>query len=161
MAGLGLLVLRLTLASLFVAHGAHTLFGVWASPGIGPGGLSAEAARLSGVGLHPEYAIAVTLGVVQAAGGVLLGLGWFTRWVSIALFAVVGMLAWKEQLPWGFFLNWAGVQGRGHGLEYSLVLGAALIFMVLGGAGDWSVDGLRARSKATRAAGRARLRNSG
>jgi uncharacterized membrane protein YphA (DoxX/SURF4 family) len=41
MNGLGLLGLRLALAAVFVAHGAHTLLGVWSTPGIGPGGIEA------------------------------------------------------------------------------------------------------------------------
>ena len=158
MTGLALAVLRLALAVIFVAHGSNTLFGAWAAPGVGPGGLQNTAAHFAALGLHPEFAYAVASGVIQLAGGVLLGIGWFARWASIALLAVVSVAVWKEQVKWGFFLNWIGTPGQGHGLEYSVALAAALVCFVLAGAGEWSIDGLRARSAASQAAGRARLR---
>ena len=72
MAGLGLVVLRLALALVFAAHGAHILFGTWAAPGIGAGGLHETAQQHSALGLHPEFAIAVLAGVIQLSGGMLL-----------------------------------------------------------------------------------------
>jgi putative oxidoreductase len=158
MTGLGLAVLRLTLAVVFVAHGAHELFGVWAGPGVGPGGVQTSAAHFSALGLHPEMLIAVAAGLVQLVGGALLGIGWLARWASIALIAYLSIGVWKEQLKWGLFLNWTGTANQGHGLEYSLAIGGALVCLVLAGAGEWSIDGLRARSASSRAAGRARLR---
>jgi putative oxidoreductase len=158
MTGLALAILRLALAVIFVAHGSNTLFGAWTSPGIGPGGLQNTAARYAALGVHPEFLYAVISGVVQLVGGVLLGMGWLARWAALALLAFVALSIWKEQLKWGFFLNWIGTPGQGHGLEYSVALGGALVCLVLAGAGEWSIDGLRARSAASQAAGRARLR---
>ena len=158
MAGLGLLALRLTLASILVAHGAHTLFGAWAGPGIGPGGIAAEAAAYAALGLQPATTIVTVSGVLQLLGGALLTIGFLTRWASLLLLADVGLGVWKIQWPWGFFLNYTDAAGRGHGLEYGLLMAGALVCLVLAGAGEWSVDGVRNRSAATRAAGRARLR---
>jgi putative oxidoreductase len=158
MAGLGLVVLRLALAAVFVAHGAHKLFGVWGDPGVGPGGLQITASQYAALGLHPEFLLAVLAGVTQLVGGLLLGLGYFTRWAAAAIVIYLGVGAWKAHLQWGFFLNWIGTSGRGHGIEYSVALAGALVCLMLTGAGDWSLDGLRASSTAARAAGRARLR---
>jgi len=158
MAGLGLVVLRLALAVVFVVHGGNQLFGLWSSPGIGAGGLQNTAAQYAAMGLHPEFMLAVLAGVIQLLGGLLIGAGVLTRWASAALVIYLAIGVWKEHLRWGFFLNWLNLPGLGHGVEYSLVLAGALICLMLGGGGEWSIDGRRANSRDRLAAGRARLR---
>ena len=158
MAGLGLVVLRLALALVFVAHGAQILFGTWSGPGIGAGGLQNTAALYAALGLHPEFLLAILAGVVQLAGGLLIAGGMMTRGAASALVVYLFIGVWKVHLHWGLFLNWIGAPGRGHGIEYSLVLIGALVCLILGGGGEWSVDGWRAHSRDRLAAGRARLR---
>ena len=157
MTGSGLLVLRLALAVVFVAHGANILFGVWGGPGVGPGGLHATAAQYAAVGLHPELVLAVLAGVVQLAGGLLVGVGSVTRPAALALAVYVGLGIWIEHLKWGFFLNWIRNPQQGLGIEYSLTLAAALVCLMLAGPGDWSIDGRRMSRRSSRAAIRARL----
>jgi putative oxidoreductase len=156
--GLGLVVLRIVLAAVFVAHGANKLFGAWAGPGIGPGGLTNTTAFVSAIGLHPTFPLAVALGMTEFLGGVMIGVGLLTRWASLALVVAMGIGVWKVHLQWGFFLNWMGTPGRGQGLEFPLVLIGALLCLALSGGGEISVDGRNASSAAHRAAGRARLR---
>jgi uncharacterized membrane protein YphA (DoxX/SURF4 family) len=72
----------------------------------------------------------------------------------------LGILIWKDQMRWGFFANWMLDPERGHGVEISIVLAGALVCLALAGAGDWSIDGWRARAAAARASGRARLRRN-
>lgn len=158
MAGLGLVVLRLTLAVVFVAHGAHILFGVWPGPGAGPGGLEATARHYAALGLQPDTILAALAGVIQFAGGLLIGLGLLTRAAGTALLAYILLGVWTEHWQWGFFLNWVRNPQQGLGIEYSLTLGGALICLILVGGGEWSIDGQRTQSRAQRAAGRARLR---
>jgi putative oxidoreductase len=158
MNGLGLLVLRLALAAVFVAHGAHTLFGVWATPGIGPGGITSMGAFYTSLGLEPGGALAFLAGATQLLGGVLLAVGFLTRAASVALAAYIGVGLWKVHVHWGFFLNWTGVADRREGMEYSIIVAGALVCLILAGAGDWSIDGRRSRREAHAAAGRARLR---
>ncbi len=158
MTGLGLLVLRLALAAVFVAHGANILFGLWGGPGIGPGGLHATAAQYAAFGLHPEMLLAVLAGVVQLAGGLLVGFGLLTRPAALALALYVGLGMWIEHVKWGFFLNWIRNPQQGLGIEYSLTLAAALVCLMLAGGGEWSIDGRQVHRRAARAAGRARLR---
>lgn len=156
MSALGFAVLRAALAIVFVAHGAHTLFGVWSTPGAGPGGLDNTAAYFDSLGLHPAFVLAVLAGVTELAGGLLIAAGFVTRWAAVALLGNVGISIWKEHLTWGFFLNWVNAPGRGQGLEYSILLAAALACLLFAGPGEWSIDGQRERSAAYRASARAR-----
>jgi putative oxidoreductase len=158
----GILVLRLTIAIVSIAHGMHVLFGTFGGDGtgVGVGGLDAQAIRFSQMGLTPGFILAVLAGVTQLAAGVLLAVGYLTRWAALALAGYTAILAWRSQVTWGFFLNWVGEPGRGHGVEYSLVLIAACLLVALAGGGDWSFDGRRSRRAAYVAAGRARLRRT-
>jgi putative oxidoreductase len=160
MTSAGLCVLRLALAAVFVAHGSNSLFGLWPGPGVGPGGLQYTADLYSSIGVHPSFLFAVLAAVTQVAGGLLLGAGSFTRWSAAALLIYVGIGIWKAHWRWGFFLNWTIVAGRGHGIEYSFLLAAALVCLLLTGAGGLSIDGRRSRLRAAGAAGRARLRGN-
>ncbi len=156
--GLGLAMLRLALATVFIAHGAHILFGLWAGPGIGTGGLDLTAQAFAARGIAPAFPLAVLAGIIQFAGGILLAIGWFTRVAAPLLAIVIAVAIWKTQWAYGFFLNWVGAPDRGQGYEYSLVLLGALIGLSFTGAGEWSIDGQREASRASRQAGRARLR---
>lgn len=158
MPDLGLLLLRLAVAIVLVAHGAHTLFGVLPGPGIGPGGLADTAARYAQWHLQPAYLLAFVAGLTQLAGGLFIAIGWFTRWAASAslIYIVVGI--WVEHRKWGMFLNWVMAPGRGHGLEYSILFAGALICLIFAGAGDASIDGRKSQYRASRAAGRERLR---
>lgn len=158
MSGLGLALLRLPVAVVFVAHGSNKLFGLWAGPGIGPGGLDLTAQFFAAIGLTPAFPLAVLVGVIETIGGLCLAIGWFTRVASLLLAAAMGVALWKVHLPFGFFLNWMGAADRGQGVEFTLVLLGALLCLTFTGGGDWSIDGHRAASDASRQAGRARLR---
>jgi len=158
MNGLGLLALRLALAAVFVAHGAHTLFGVWSTPGVGPGGITSMGAFYASLGLEPGPPLAFLAGATQLLGGILLVFGFLTRWASAALVTYIGVGLWKVHQHWGFFLNWTGVADRREGMEYSILVGGALLCLILAGAGDWSVDGRRSNREVRAAEGRARLR---
>lgn len=156
----GLLILRLTLAFVLVSHGGHMLFGLGAGGGLGQGGLSHSAALYTAAGLNPGNLIAAIVGIVEFAGGLLIGVGMLTRYAAIAAMGIVGVLMWKIQAKWGFFLNWTNDVTRGHGTEFSIVLIGMLACLILTGPGDFSLDGRRASTRARRAAGRARLRSS-
>jgi len=162
MLGPGLLVLRLGLAIVSIAHGMHTLFGTMGGPGsgVGPGGLTQTAEQFTAMGL-PGMAVAVLAGLTQLVGGILLAVGYLTRWAAIALGALTTIFAWKTQAPWGFFINWVMEPGRAHGIEFSVVLIMAYACLALTGGGDWSFDGRKANRRSYVAAGRARLRGRG
>lgn len=161
MNSVGLLLLRLALAAVSIAHGAHMLFGMFGGPGsgVGSGGLTQTAAQFTAMSL-PGMATAVLAGTAELVGGVLIGVGYLTRWAAFALAAFTAMLSWKSQWPWGFFLNWVGEPGRGHGIEFSMVLIAGLLCLALSGGGDYSIDGRKTKRQSYAAAGRARLRRT-
>ena len=148
----GLAVLRLVVGATFVAHGAQKLFGVW-----GGGGLAGTAAYFDGLGLSPGFPLAVAVALIEFGGGLLLAAGALTAYVSAALVLTMLGAIWNVHLANGFFLNWGITPGRGHGIEYNLVLIAALLCLALSGPGAMSVEHRRARSAEADAAGRARL----
>ena len=150
----GLAVLRLMVGIIFSAHGAQHLFGIW-----GGAGLAGTAASFDSIGLSPGFPLAVAVGVIEFGGGLLLLAGALTPYVSIALIVVMLGAMWKVHLANGFFINWAMTPGVGHGVEYNLMLIAALLCLTLGGPGALSIDHRRERSAAADAAGRARLRS--
>jgi putative oxidoreductase len=149
----GPFALRLALGVVFVAHGLPKLVPIW---GQSP---SATAIFFDAIGLRPAYPLVVAVGLVEVASGVALVAGLFTFPACIALIADVLLAALKVHLANGFFINWSMTPGIGHGIEFHLVLLAALLSLVFTGAGELSVDSQRARSAEEEAQGRARLRS--
>lgn len=145
-------VLRLAIGVVFIAHGAQKLF---AFGGGGPAGTAAFFAQL---GLTPSYPLAILVGLVEFLGGLMLAAGALTVFVSLALAVDMAVAVWKVHLANGFFLNWTMTPAQGHGYEFNLVLIGALVSLMLTGPGVFSLDGHRARSAESQAAGRARLR---
>jgi putative oxidoreductase len=146
-------LLRLAVGVVFLAHGLQKLLGIWGGPGI-----TGTVRLVQGLGFGYAYPLAALLIVTELAGGVLLVLGWGTLWVTLALLVDMGIAVWKVHYPNGFFMNWALTPGKGHGVEFNLVLIGALLCLVLTGPGALSVDERQSQSAAARAAGRARAR---
>jgi putative oxidoreductase len=139
-------VLRLAIGAVFVAHGAQKLFGVW-----GGGGLSGTAQFFAQQGLTPAYPLAMLVGFVEFAGGLMLILGALTLFAALALVIDMAVAIWKVHFAHGFFLP--------AGYEYNVALIGALVALMLTGPGAFSFDGWRARSAEAEAYGRARLRS--
>jgi len=154
MHGVGPLVLRLGAGAIFVAHGAQKLFGIW-----GGGGPSGTAAFFDALGLAPAYPLAIAVGLAEFGGGLLLVAGAYTAAAAAVLAIDMLVAMWKVHLQYGFFLNGAADPGQGHGIEFTLMLTAALVSLMVTGAGSASVDEWRHRSSESLAAGRARLRS--
>jgi putative oxidoreductase len=146
-------LLRLAVGTVFLAHGLQKLLGIWGGPGI-----AGTVRMVQGLGFGYAYPLATLLIVAEVAGGALLVLGWGTLWVTAALLVDMGIAVWKVHYRNGFFLNWSLTPGRGHGIEYNLVLIGALLCLLLTGPGALSLDEHKSRSAASRAAGRARAR---
>jgi putative oxidoreductase len=139
--------------AVFVAHGAQKLFGAWGGPG-----LAGTTAYFSSLGLEPAYPLAILVAVTEFVGGILLILGGATMWVSLALALAMAVAIWKVHYRNGFFLNWTGTPGQGHGIEFNLVLVGALVALMLAGAGALSIDEWRDSNREAQARGRARSR---
>jgi putative oxidoreductase len=147
-------VLRVMVGLTFIAHGAQKLFGIW-----GGAGLAGTGAYFDSIGLSPGFPLAVAVGVTEFGGGLLLVAGALTPFAAGALILTMLGAILKVHLANGFFLNWAITPGQGHGVEYNLVLIAALLCLVFTGPGALSIDHSRARSAEADALGRARLRS--
>jgi putative oxidoreductase len=143
-------VLRLCVGAVFVAHGAQKLFGAWGGPG-----LSGTASMLGGLGMPFPYPLGVLLALSEFGGGILLLLGGLTTWAALALAIDMAVAIWRVHSPNGFFISGGA---KGPGMEYALVLLAALICLMLTGPGAISVDEWRNESAEARALGRARAR---
>lgn len=148
-------ILRLMVGTMFVAHGMQKLFGMF-----GGGGLEGTAAYFETIGLSPGFPLAVAVGLIEFGGGLLLVAGALTRYAAAALIPVMLGAMWSVHLANGFFMNWALTPGQGHGVEYNLVIVAALVCLIFVGPGAISVDHWRRRSAEAYAAGRARLRGA-
>ena len=146
-------VLRLVVGATFIAHGAQKLFGVW-----GGSGLQGTAASFDSLGLSPGYPLAIAVALTESIGGLLLMGGALTPYAAAALIVTMLGAIWNVHLANGFFINWALTPGRGHGIEYNLLLIAALTCLIFTGPGAFSIDDRRAQSAQSYAAGRARLR---
>jgi putative oxidoreductase len=119
---LGLLVLRLGVAAVFLASGYDKLFAA----------LGKWLAWFPQQGF-PAY-FAYVAGSLEFFGGILLVLGLLTRVVSLLLAIQMAIAVWKVSLPHSGIYN-----VEGYGLP--LVLGVACFSLFTLGAGILSVDG--------------------
>jgi putative oxidoreductase len=121
----GLLLLRLALGAIFVAHGAGKLFGAFGGDGIeGTGAFFAQN------GLKPGEALAVLAGSGELVGGLLLALGLLSRLGALAVAVPMVIAITVIHLP-GPLVG---------GFELPLVLLAAALVVLLAGPGRFSVD---------------------
>jgi putative oxidoreductase len=128
-----LLVLRLALAAVFIAHGGQKLFGLFGGPG-----LAGTVQFMGGMGIPAPLAFLAVF--TEFFGGLALIVGAFTRLASLGLFVTMLVATVKVHLANGFFLMTPG--GKGVGYEYNMVLLAVTLALVLAGPGrialgDW------------------------
>src|SRR5260221_14210029 len=126
-------ILRLVLGVVFFAHGAQKLLGWFGGPGF-----SGSMGLFTGY-LHIPAPFAFLAIAAEFFGGLGLILGFLTR---IAAFGVtVNMLVAIAMVHhyYGFFMNWTGSQ-KGEGFEYHLLVLAITAYLIIRGAGAFSVD---------------------
>ena len=120
-----LLVVRVVVGVIFMAHGAQKLFGAFGGPG-----LSAIVQMMGPLGYL------VTVG--EFFGGLGLIFGVLSRFsaasIILIMLGAIGMVHIKS----GFFMNWAGNQA-GEGFEYHLLAIGALLPIVIAGPGRFAV----------------------
>lgn len=127
---IGLLLLRLAVGFTLAAHGAQKLFGWFGGPG-----LDVTGQHMAGLGFVPGRRHALTAGLVEVAGGVLLALGFLTPVAATVVFAVMLVAGVSVHAKHGFFLATGGY-------EYTLVLGLAGLAVAFTGPGALSIDAL-------------------
>jgi len=119
---LGLAVLRLALALIFVFHGYPKLVRVDA-------GMHAFFVQHG----FPAYFVGLA-GILECAGAGLLAIGLFTRPAALLLAIEMGIVIWKVKFS-------HGVMGVGE-YQFELALGAACLALATLGAGALSADAL-------------------
>jgi len=126
-------ILRSVLGAVFFAHGAQKML-VW----FGGYGFTATMGYFTGTA-HIPAVFAFLAIAAEFFGGLGLMFGFLTR---IAAFGIsVNMLVAIAAVhsSFGFFMNWSGAQ-KGEGFEYHLLVLAMTAFLMIRGAGAFSLD---------------------
>ena len=122
---LALLIGRVIVGAVFMAHGAQKLFGAFGGPG-----LSAFVGMMGPLG----YLVAIG----EFFGGLGIVVGFLSRFsaasIILIMLGAIGMVHGKV----GFFMNWMGNQG-GEGFEYHLLAIAILLVILIAGPGRYAV----------------------
>lgn len=127
------LVVRVALGIVFVAHGGQKVFG-W----FGGHGLRATINAFKGMGVPP--AAAALAAFIEFLGGLALLVGFLARPAAVGIIVVMLVAIAKVHARHGFFINFAGTPGKGHGFEFNFVLIAMALSILIGGAGVLSID---------------------
>ena len=132
---LDVLLLRLALGLVMLAHGAQKLMGWF-------GGFGFENTMdyfTESMGMPWMLGFAVIM--IESIGSIFLILGLLTRPVALGLLTIMLSAALMVHWPHGFFMNWFGNQS-GEGIEFFiLAIGMALALLIAGG-GSYSMDSL-------------------
>ena len=131
---LALLLLRVPLGLIFMAHGSQKLFGLFGGPGVSVTLKTFEEK----MGIPPILTILAM--IAEFGGGLGVLLGCVTRLSASGIAAVMAVAIYKVHLANGFFLNLSCLPGRGQGIEYNIALLGMALSLVCAGGGKWSVD---------------------
>ena len=125
---LGRLLFRVTIGSLFMAHGAQKLLGWFGGPG-----LDGATGFMESLGLRPGRRNAIAASGTELTGGAMLVVGALTPLAAAGLIGTMLTAARTVHFSNGFW-NSDG------GYEFNLALIAGLVALVDGGPGEPSVD---------------------
>ena len=120
-----LLVARVAVGIVFMAHGAQKLFGFFGGPG-----LSAIVQMMGPLG----YLVSIG----EFFGGLGLVVGFLSRFsagsIIVIMLGAIGMV----HAQFGFFMNWTGQQA-GEGFEYHLLAIGILLPIMIAGPGRFAI----------------------
>jgi putative oxidoreductase len=125
--------LRITLGTLMFAHGAQKLLG-W----FGGFGFSGTMEFFTGA-MHIPAPLAFLAIAAEFFGGLGLILGFLTRIAAFGIAANMVVAIGMVHGAFGLFMNWTGAQ-KGEGFEYHLLVLAITAFLMIHGAGPYSLD---------------------
>jgi putative oxidoreductase len=126
-------LLRIAVGLALVPHGLRNTFGFFPNTGVRALNLSDLAKQLDATGYRPGKLWAPAISLTQLVGGPLLALGLFTR--PVAAVALIFLLVSNvERWRVGrYFWNQLG-------LEYTLMWTIATFYVLISGAGPYSLD---------------------
>jgi hypothetical protein len=125
-----LLVLRVVLGGVFIAHGVDKFY---------LSGITKTTGQFSALGIPQPKLSAYLAATAETLGGALLVIGLLTTFIASALALLMIAALYFVHLSQGFFVT-------GGGFEYVLVLIVSLLMIVVFGSGRASVDGILARN---------------
>ncbi|MFT6270590.1 MAG: putative oxidoreductase [Alphaproteobacteria bacterium] len=128
--GLSPLVLRITTATVFMAHGGQKLFS-W----FGGYGLEGTGQWMESIGLAPGYLMALLAGSAEFFGGLFLLFGLLTRASAFVLAITMIVAIFSVHFANGFFMS-------ANGYEFAFALLGASAALMFSGAGKYSLDAL-------------------
>ena len=124
---LSMLILRLILGAIFVAHGAQKLFGMFGGIGI-----EGTTKMMEGLNFSYPHIYAFVWSSIEFFGGLFLAFGVLARYASILIVLIMSITIWKINLSYGFFI-------QNGGYEYNLLILLACMPIILTGGGKWSI----------------------
>ncbi len=127
MIDLGILVLRLALGIMFVAHGLQMAFGLF-----GGSGVKGFSQMLSGLGFAPAMLWAYIASYTVLLGGLLVIVGVQTRLAAALLLIFILTAGISVHLGKGFFLS-------NGGYEYTFIIAAICLALILLGPGKFNI----------------------
>jgi len=124
---LGLAILRVVLGVVFIAHGAPSIFG----------GMEGTTAFMDSLGIPLPMVAAWAISLLEFLGGIALIAGFLVTPVALLLAThmMVGIVL--VHAARGFYVLGPNANG---GIEFNLVLTAALLMLVFGGPGVAAMD---------------------
>ncbi|HET7340873.1 MAG TPA: DoxX family protein [Methylomirabilota bacterium] len=130
------LLVRVALGIVFLAHGGQKVFGWFGGPGL--------KATIQMFQQHMKVPppLTVIAALTELLGGLALLIGFLARPAAVGIIVVMLVAIAKVHGRHGFFLNFSGTPGKGHGFEFNFVLIAMALCVLVGGAGALSVDHL-------------------
>jgi putative oxidoreductase len=125
----GILILRLGVGLVFLTHGYPKMSGRSNDPKINREGLTHSIRRL---GLPFPAHLALAVGTIEFAGGILLIVGLWTRWAALALAVIMAVASARNLVEKGFLKS----------ADFPFSLLATLLGLTFLGGGFLSLDRL-------------------
>lgn len=127
-ASLGVLLIRIALAVVFVYHGSQKLFGAFGGPG-----LDGFAGFLQTLHVPFPHVSAILAACAEFGGGLALGTGLLLRLLAVPLVFTMLVASWAT--------HGNGFDIQHDGMEYSLVLGLIVLGVAIVGPGRYALGG--------------------
>ena len=125
-------IIRVMLGMVFFAHGAQKMLGWFGGPGF-------TGAIAYFTGMHIPVALAILAIFAEFFGSLGLIFGVLTRVAALGITVNMLVAIVLIHIHFGFFMNWHGKQA-GEGIEYHLLVLAMTAFLMIQGAGAFSLD---------------------